>query len=118
VIAGLLALVGFQLAGEFIARTLDIPIPGSVIGMAIFFVYLQWRRPTEESAVLQAGQGLLKHLQLLFIPAGVGVVTYLSLIGDSAVPIAVGLIGSWLAALLVTAGSFLVLIRLQRGDSA
>ena len=51
-----------------------------------------------------AVQRLLGHLQLLFVPAGVGVVQYLGLIGASVVPFLTGLLVSWLAALLVTAG--------------
>lgn len=104
-IPGLLALLACQLAGEFLARLLDLPVPGPVLGMVFLLVWLQVREPAPDSGLVRVSEGLLKHLQLLFVPAGVGVVQYLSLIGASAVPIVLGLMVSWFLALAVTAGT-------------
>ena len=46
---------------------------------------------------------LLRYLPLLYVPAGVGVIAHLSRLGKDAVPIAGGLVVSWLAGLVVTA---------------
>lgn len=100
-VLGLLGLLTCQLAGEVLVTLIDLPLPGPVVGFALLFVLLQLRAVADDGAVVSAGDGLLTHLQLLFVPAGVGVVVYLGLLRDEAVPLAVGLVGSWLAGLLV-----------------
>src|SRR4051812_7103338 len=85
VIPGLLVLLGCQLAGEFVVRLLDVPVPGPVAGMVLLLVLLQVRDPGRDAGVVKVAEGLLRHLQLLFVPAGVGVLQYLSVIGASAV---------------------------------
>lgn len=117
-IPGLLVLLGCQLVGEFLVRLLDVPVPGPVVGMVVLLVILQLREPGKSSGVVRVAEGLLKHLQLLFVPAGVGVVQYLSLIGASAVPLVVGLFVSWFAALATTVAVALLLQRLVRRKSA
>jgi len=118
VIPGLLVLLGCQLAGEFVVRLLDLPVPGPVAGMVLLLVLLQVLRPARDSAVPRVAEGLLKHLQLLFVPAGVGVVQYLSVIGASAVPIVVGLFVSWFAALAATALVASLLLKVTRQGTA
>ena len=100
-INGLLWLLGFQLVGEVVVRSLDLTIPGPVVGMVLLFVVLQLRTPPASANLFRAADGLLKHLQLLFIPAGVGVITLLHVVGDHPVPIVGALVVSWLAVLLV-----------------
>jgi holin-like protein len=118
VIPGLLVLLGCQLVGEFLVRLLDVPIPGPVVGMVLLLALLQLREPAKDSGVVQVAEGLLKHLQLLFVPAGVGVVQYLSVIGASAVPLVVGLVVSWFAALATTVAVALILLKLVRRKAA
>jgi holin-like protein len=119
VIPGLLVLLGCQLAGEFLVRLVDVPVPGPVVGMVLLLVLLRLREPRRDSGLVRVAEGLLAHLQLLFVPAGVGVVQYLSLIGASAVPLAVGLVVSWFAALATTAGVALLLLKVvRRGRTA
>ncbi|WP_109510182.1 CidA/LrgA family protein [Nocardioides speluncae] len=112
-INGLLWLLACQLAGEVVVRALDLQLPGPVVGMALLFVLLRWRRPSDESPTIRAADALLRHLQLLFVPAGVGVVTYLTLLREDALPIAAGLLVSWLAGLVTVAG-LVVLLRRRR----
>lgn len=102
-ITGLLALLGCQLVGEFLVRLLGLPVPGPIAGMVLLLVILQVREPHPQSGLVFVADGLLKHMQLLFVPAGAGVIQYLSVIGASAVPLVVGLLVSWLAALVSTA---------------
>ena len=104
-IVGLLVLLACQLAGEFVVRLLDVPLPGPVAGMVILLVVLILREPAADSRTVRAAEGLLRHLQLFFVPAGVGVVQYLSLIAASAVPLVAGLVLSWFAALAATAAA-------------
>lgn len=113
-IVGLLTLLACQLAGEFLARLLDLPVPGPVLGLVILLGWLQLREPAPDSGLVRVSEGLLRHLQLLFVPAGVGVVQYLSVIGASALPIVLGLFVSWLLALTVTAATVAALLALGR----
>jgi holin-like protein len=64
-----------QLVGETISVAADIPVPGPVIGMAILFIGLLIKRGLP-AGLEQAGGGLLRHLALLFVPAGVGVMLH------------------------------------------
>ena len=111
-IAGLLVLFGCQLAGELIATVSGVPVPGPVIGLVLLLGWLTWRRPGDGHPVVRAGDGLLRHLQLLFVPAGVGVVAQAGVSGGAAVAIVLGLVASWLVGLAVTAGVAVVLLRL------
>lgn len=99
---GLITLLACQLVGELAVRLTGAPVPGPVIGMLVFLVVLQLRRPGPDHPIVQAPNLLLSHLHLLFIPAGVGIVVYLAEIRDQALPIAVGLWGSWLLGIVVT----------------
>ena len=83
------------------ARVVGLPVPGPVLGMALLFGLLQWRRPRAGAGVLVVSDVLLAHLQLFFVPAGVGVVLYFGLLRDEAVPLTVALVGSWLVGLVV-----------------
>lgn len=111
-IAGLTWLVAFQLAGEFVARVADLPVPGPVVGMLLLFCFLRVRRYDDQGSIVRAGTALLRHLQLFFVPAGVGVVLYLGLIGREALPIGVAMFGSWLLGLSAVGWTAVALERL------
>src|SRR5256885_4805047 len=64
-----------QLAGELVARLLRAPVPGPVLGMLLLFVVLS-ARPRTSAAVENGAQALLRHLSLLFVPAGAGVLRH------------------------------------------
>jgi putative effector of murein hydrolase LrgA (UPF0299 family) len=102
VIGGLLVLLLCQLFGEIVVRLTGLPLPGPVLGMLAFLVVLRVRRPAERSTLVRAPAAFLALLQLLFVPAGVGVVVYLSALRDNALPLAGGLWASWLAGIAVT----------------
>ena len=114
-ITGFIVLLVCQLIGDFAVRALDVPIPGPVVGLVLLFVVLQIRRPGRETGVVRAADGLLRHLQLLFIPAGVGIIQYFPLLAEAWLPVAAGLVISWLAVLIVTAGTGVGTVRLEAG---
>ena len=91
-----------QLVGEVTARALGLPIPGAVIGMVILFVGLCLKGDVPEALDVTA-KGLLTNLSLLFVPAGVGLITNLDVIADNLSPIAATLILSTTITLLTTA---------------
>ena len=98
-ITGLLWLLGCQLVGEVVVRLLDVPIPGPVVGMVLLLGVLHVRRPGDDDPIVTVGGRLLDHLQLLFVPAGVGVVAYAATLRDDALPLGVALVVSWVAGL-------------------
>lgn len=112
-IIGFIVLLVCQLIGEFIVRVLGIPIPGPVIGMVLLLVVLLIRKPERTAGVVRAADLLLRHLQLLFIPAGAGVVAYLAVLGAAWLPVLGGLVLSWLAVLVITAGIGMASLRLE-----
>jgi len=108
---GLMWLLGCQLVGEVVVRLTDLPVPGPVVGMAVLLVLLVLRRSGDDATVVRAADGLLRHLQLLFVPAGVGVVAYVAVIREDALPITVAMLGSWLAGLLAVGWTARLLTR-------
>lgn len=103
-------LLACQMLGELVTRGLTLPVPGPVIGMVILLVALVVRGKVP-SSLRMTGEGLLRYLTLLFVPAGVGLMVHGALIGADLLPIVVTLVGSTAVTLAVTAW---VLSRLQR----
>jgi putative effector of murein hydrolase LrgA (UPF0299 family) len=79
-IAALATLLVSQLAGEALVRIASLPVPGPVVGMILLFALLLARMPLPP-ALGEAADGLLRHLSLLFVPAGAGVVQHLDRLG-------------------------------------
>ena len=95
-------LLVFQLVGEVIVRGLDLPLPGPVLGMLLFFGYLIVRGGPSHD-LQGTSQTLLQHLSLLFVPAGTGIVVHLQRVASEWLPITLALLVSTLATLAVTA---------------
>lgn len=117
VLKGLLVLLGCQLIGEVAVRLSGVEFPGPVVGMLLFLLVLRVRQPGEGAALVAAPSLLLRHLHLLFIPAGVGIMLYLGRIADDAWPLALGLWGSWLIGFVVTALVASALLRTVKDPS-
>jgi putative effector of murein hydrolase LrgA (UPF0299 family) len=113
VLKGVLVLLVCQLAGEVVVRLLGLEFPGPVLGMLAFLVVLRSVRPRPSSGLVRGPAVLLSHLQLLFVPAGVGVVVYLDDLRRDAWPFAAGLWGSWLLGFVVAGAVVAILVRLQ-----
>lgn len=109
---GVLVLLACQLVGEVVVRLFGLELPGPVVGMLVFLVVLRVRRPRPSSGLVRGPDLLLRHLQLLFVPAGVGVIVYLDALRDDAWPLTAGLWLSWLLGLVVTALVVAGLVRL------
>jgi putative effector of murein hydrolase LrgA (UPF0299 family) len=93
-----------QAAGEAAAQLLHLPLPGPVIGLALLLAGLLLRGGRDVPTPLgETADGLLRHLSLLFVPAGVGITTHLGLLADQALPVAAALVGSTVLTIWVTA---------------
>jgi holin-like protein len=98
----LTVLLVFQLLGEVISQSFALPVPGPVVGMALFFVALALPRIRSER-MREPAQNLLQHLSLLFVPAGVGVMLHGERVGAEWLPILAALVLSTVLAIAVAA---------------
>jgi holin-like protein len=114
---GIAILLFYQLAGTIFVLWLDIKTPGPVLGMILLFATLLLMRRIPESLSFSADH-LLKHLSLLFVPAGVGVVTHLQRIGSEWFPIVTTLFVSTLVSMAVTAWVMQWMVRMLRKSSS
>ncbi|WP_376802432.1 CidA/LrgA family protein [Candidatus Raskinella chloraquaticus] len=117
VLHGFVFLVIAQLAGESLAQLLSIPVPGPVMAVAAL-VALFWAQGLVPAAVGEAADVLLRHLSLLFVPAGVGVLQHLPLVRAEWFVIVVTVVASTLLTMTVTALVFsLVVKHVEEGQS-
>lgn len=110
-IHALTLILACQLAGETVTRGLGLPVPGPVLGMALLFA-LMLCVPRIAAIVVPAGEGILRHLSLLFVPAGVGVIGHLPVLASHGVGLALALVISTVLALGVGVGVFVAVARL------
>lgn len=107
-----------QLAGEVIARAVGIPVPGPVLGLVILALALALgpvpAERIEGTALGRTAGGLLGVLGILFVPAGVGVIQQLKLLGQYGVALGVALVVSTVLTMVVTVFTFLAVARWTR----
>jgi holin-like protein len=95
-------LLVFQCIGEGIAYALPLPVPGPVIGMMLLFCALVLR-PALRDTIQATGDELLRHLSLLFVPAGVGIFAAAATVQGQWAAIIAAVVLSTLVTLAVTA---------------
>jgi holin-like protein len=86
-------LLVFQTLGAVLAYSLSLPVPGPVVGMVLLFTYLIIR-PGVADKLAPTTLEFLKHLSLLFIPAGVGIMVHAQRVAAEWLPIAASSIHS------------------------
>jgi len=101
-IMGMSVLLGCQFIGELLVRALSVPVPGPVMGMVVLLIGLMIRGRVP-GALRLAGEGLLRYLTLLFVPAGVGIMVHFGLIGADIWVLLVTLVVSTALTIAVTA---------------
>ncbi len=92
----------FQTIGEGIAFAWSLPVPGPVIGMVLLFLYLMVSKSAVEK-LAPVSLELLKHLSLLFSPAGVGIMVHAQRVAAEWLPITLALVASTVVSIAVTA---------------
>ena len=115
-LAAIAALLVCQLIGEAAVRAVDLPFPGPVVGMILLFVLMLARAPLPVT-LGNTADGLLQHLSLLFVPAGVGVVQHLELLSGAGLRLMAVVVLTTLITLAVTALVFAALARLLHADA-
>ena len=92
----------FQLLGEVASRLFLPALPGPVLGMVLLLAALVIA-PKLAEAIRPTANGILSHLSLLFVPAGVGVVGHLDLIAAHGLALITALVLSTVLAIAVGA---------------
>lgn len=95
-------LIFCQFVGEVVARWASLPLPGPVLGLVLLLILLIARNRTPDADLNQTGGWLLRNFGLLFVPAGVGVITQLDVIGENWLALVIAIPVSTLLGLLVT----------------
>ena len=99
--AGFVMCVLLFLVGDYLSNRLAIPVPGSIIGMALALLILVLR-PDLEDSLREGVDTLLRYLPLILAPIGVGIVTLVEapppgvakLIGVLVVSLIIGVVGT------------------------
>ena len=112
-LGALTVLLVYQLIGEIIVQFLRLPIPGPVVGLLLLFLTLCLRGKLAEP-LRDTANGILQHLSLLFVPAGVGVMVHFARVSGEWLPILAAVLISTALAIGVSA---LVMRALMRGAS-
>ena len=112
IVTGLMVLLIYPLLGEFLVLFLQAPIPGPVVGMMLLFCTLVASRRTP-AALQSTATGLLSHLSLLFVPAGVGVMVHWHRIQSEWLALTLALLTSAAVTLAVTALLMQTVIRIS-----
>ncbi|MFT5448741.1 MAG: holin-like protein [Gammaproteobacteria bacterium] len=99
---GITILLVYQLVGEISVLTLELPIPGPVLGMLLLFITRLIRHRGSSSLDI-ASTALLSHLSLLFVPAGVGLMVHFERVFIERLPISITLVASTLITMAATA---------------
>ena len=100
-----------QLAGEIVSQFLGISVPGPVLGMVLLFATLRYA-PKVAGMLRETSDTILRHLSLLFVPAGVGVMLHARTVADEWLAIAVSLLLGTIITLIVTAITIRLVMRL------
>jgi putative effector of murein hydrolase LrgA (UPF0299 family) len=95
-------LLVFQCLGEGLVFLFGFPVPGPVTGMLLLLAALL-AFPRLHAAVEAGANELLRHLSLLFVPAGVGIVVAAASGRGHWLAIVAGVVGSTLTTMAVTA---------------
>ncbi|MGM0520550.1 MAG: CidA/LrgA family protein [Pseudomonadota bacterium] len=112
-VQGFLILLLCQLTGEWLMVWLGIPVPGPVAGMILLLIGLVLYGRVPEYLRMPA-EGLIRHLSLLFVPAGVGLMVFADVLAQQWLAILLSLLLSTFITLIVTAWMLQTLETRQR----
>lgn len=82
--------------GNVISNVFRLPVPGSILGMILLFLALQFKI-LEFRHVDEAGSFLINNMTILFLPAGVGIMAKWNLISHF-----------WAQILLIVVGALII----------
>lgn len=83
-----LLILAISFLGELIRRLVSLPIPPSVYGMVILFLALYFRL-LKPAQIRETANFLLAIMPVMFIPAGVGLISSWGVLKPSLVPVVI-----------------------------
>ena len=83
----------FSMLGECLSTAFSLPVPGSIIGLVLLFLALQFKI-IRLRHIYYVGQFLLSNMTILFLPAAVGVMDKFDVIAPNLVGIVVITLGA------------------------
>ncbi len=98
----LTTLLIFQIVGEAVVFTSGIAFPGPVLGMVALLAYLL-AKPAALEGIKPTALDMLRHLSLLFVPAGVGIMLHGERLKTEGWKLAIAVLVSTVVTLAVTA---------------
>ena len=96
-----LIILSISLVGELLKYLLPLPIPASIYGMVILFVALL-TGVIKLNAVRDAGMFLIEIMPVMFIPAGVALMSSWGVLSPMLVPVAIITVVALIAVMVVT----------------
>ena len=112
---GLIILLLFFLGGEFISELMGWPVPGSVLGMFMLFVFLSVRGALDEN-LKKTSHVLLPYLPLFIVPASVGIVNHLDLLKQDGLLILIAMIVSLIVGIPLSAWIMMRAMKKREGN--
>ena len=102
---GYLKVFLYLAGGEITVRICGFPLPGPMVGLA-FMLFDFWANRRLDPDVAHIFDGVSKHLAILFVPAGAGVVAHGAFLKEGLPVILVAIVLGTIATMLVTATMF------------
>lgn len=99
--------------GEVLNKVVHVPLPGSIIGMILLFIFLI-TGIVKVGMIEDISKFLLDHLAFFFIPSGVGLLAYMGILSKNLLPILIICSVTTILVMLVT-GLTIQFIKGRRG---
>ena len=108
-------ILGIWASGELISSLLSsfIKLPGTIVGMIILFLLLQFKIIKEET-IKDVADFLLSNMAIFFVPAGVSLTNSLGLIGDNIVVLILSVTVATMIIMLVTGKTVDIMINKKK----
>lgn len=110
-----LIILVISLIGELLKYLLPLPIPASIYGMVLLFVGLMTRLIKLE-AVKETGTFLIEIMPLMFIPAGVGLMTSWGTLKAIIIPVSIITVLTIVTVMIATGRVSQAIIRKSKGN--
>lgn len=108
-----LVIIAISLVGELLHYLLPLPVPASIYGMVIMFAGLMTGL-IKLDAVKDAGKFMIEIMPVMFIPAGVGLLTAWGILKPVCVPIILITVITTVVVMIVTGRVTQAVIRMDR----
>lgn len=112
-----LIILAISFVGEILKYLLPLPVPASIYGMVILFIGLL-TGPIPLNSVRSAGKFMIEIMPVMFIPAGVGLMSSWGNLKPVLVPVIVITVVALLTVMIATGHVSQLVIRMQKRKRA